>query len=110
MFNNFARCLCLLVFALGLLDGAGWLPASWSAALPLSLAHIAVLLLLIHVLELVVAKRYLSRYRGPLVASVALHLLFGLMHWKPLADAAAAEVTPSKQETPSKKETPSARA
>jgi hypothetical protein len=30
-------------------------------------------------------------YRGPLAISVALTLLFGLLHWKPLADEKARE-------------------
>ncbi len=39
----------------------------------------------IHALELFVAFKYLGRYRGPLAASVALALLFGVLHWAPLA-------------------------
>ena len=31
--------------------------------------------------------RHVRRYRGPLALSVLLTLLFGLLHWKPLADA-----------------------
>ena len=95
MLNTLFKSVCLLVFALGAADALGWLPGPWSSALPLSLAHIAVLLLLIHVLELTVAWRHLHRYRGPMAVSVVLHLLFGVMHWKPLADAAATRGTPS---------------
>ena len=33
--------------------------------------------------------KHVRLYRGPLAASVVLTLLFGLLHWKPLADQAA---------------------
>ena len=51
----------------------------------------ALILLAIHVVELAVAFRHVRRYRGPLAVSIALTLLFGLLHWKPLADAARRE-------------------
>jgi len=31
---------------------------------------------------------HLRRYRGPLAVSIALNLLFGLLHWVPLKRAA----------------------
>ena len=33
--------------------------------------------------------KHVRLYRGPLAASVVLTLLFGLLHWKPMADQAA---------------------
>jgi uncharacterized membrane protein HdeD (DUF308 family) len=48
---------------------------------------IAALLIAAHVLELAVAFKYLKYYKGPLVISVILSLLFGLLHWLPLAKA-----------------------
>ncbi len=95
MLNTVFRCLCLLVFGLGLGDALGWAPGRWSAALPLSLAQIAALLLAIHALELIVFQRYLRRYPGPLAVSVLLMLLYGMMHWQPLAEAAKRDDRPA---------------
>lgn len=76
-----AACLALYVLALGRL--AGWLPDPAFARLPL----IAGAVILAHVAELALMFRHVRRYPGPLATSVALTLLFGLLHWKPLADA-----------------------
>jgi hypothetical protein len=48
---------------------------------------IAAGLLAAHVLELIVFHRQVALYRGPMLVSVLLTLLFGFLHWKPLADA-----------------------
>jgi len=40
----------------------------------------------IHALEIVVMFKQVRLYRGPLAVSMLLTLLFGLLHWKPLAD------------------------
>ena len=45
----------------------------------------ALILLAAHTLELLFAFKSVQRYRGPLIDSIALTLLFGLLHWKPLA-------------------------
>ena len=50
---------------------------------------VAAILLALHALELVFAFKHVRRYRGPLALSVLLTLLFGVLHWKPLADAQA---------------------
>ena len=42
-----------------------------------------------HVVELVVFRSQIALYKGPLVVSMLLTLLFGFLHWKPLADAQA---------------------
>ena len=47
---------------------------------------VAVGIVLLHALELLFAFRHVRRYRGPLAVSVLLTLLFGVLHWKPLAD------------------------
>ena len=39
----------------------------------------------IHALELLFAFRFLHRHPGSMAASVALAMLFGLLHWAPLA-------------------------
>lgn len=46
-------------------------------------------LLAAHALEVVVFRRHVALYQGPMWLSVVLTLLFGLFHWKPLADAQA---------------------
>ena len=83
MVNTVLKGLCLTIFALGLAALAGWLPDNGSLNLP----RVAAILLAIHVLELTFAFAHVRRYRGPLAVSVLLTLLFGLLHWKPLADA-----------------------
>jgi uncharacterized protein YhhL (DUF1145 family) len=45
----------------------------------------SVVLLLIHALECLLAYRYIKLYSGPLLVSLVLSLLFGLLHWMPLA-------------------------
>ena len=45
----------------------------------------ALALLLIHALECLAAYRYIKLYSGSLLHSLVLSLLFGLLHWMPLA-------------------------
>jgi hypothetical protein len=47
--------------------------------------YTAVILLALHLLELLFVFRSVKRYNGPLIDSVALTLLFGFLHWKPLS-------------------------
>jgi uncharacterized protein YhhL (DUF1145 family) len=67
--------------------------ASLAVALPLSaevvywLRLIAGGLLAAHLLEALVFRSKLALYKGPMLVSVLLTLLFGFLHWKPLADA-----------------------
>jgi hypothetical protein len=51
--------------------------------------NLALAMLVIHVLELVVMFKHVRLYRGPLPVSIALTLLFGVLHWRPLAREAA---------------------
>ena len=81
--NLLLKSACLALYLMALARIAGWLPDAMFARLPL----IAALLLLAHVAELALMFRHVRRYPGPLATSVVLTLLFGLMHWKPLADA-----------------------
>ena len=53
------------------------------------LRRISLILLVVHALEVVFVYRHVRLYRGPLAISILLTLLFGLLHWKPLADARA---------------------
>jgi hypothetical protein len=79
--NTFLRANCLAAYGLALLSLVWVLP--WGAGPWIQ--RIAMALLGIHLLETLWAYRYLRRYPGPLALSVLLSLLFGLMHWLPLA-------------------------
>jgi hypothetical protein len=59
--------------------------------LPFEPTRAALVLLLIHALEVLFAFKHVRLYKGPLAISVVLTLLFGLLHWRPLARAAAKE-------------------
>ena len=84
--NTFLKANCLGAYALALLS------LLW--ALPLGLGpvmqNVALALLAIHVLEAIAAFKYIKTYPGPLLHSLLLTLLFGLLHWLPLARAARA--------------------
>lgn len=75
----------LALYAAALAGFAGLLPIGAAGRLQ----QIALVLLAIHVLELLVMFRHVRRYQGPLAVSILLTLLFGMLHWKPLADAHA---------------------
>lgn len=67
---------------------------SYLAALPLTpdaihwLRIVAAVLLGVHVLEVLIGFRQVALHKGSLFDSVLLTLLFGVLHWKPTADAA----------------------
>ncbi|MBL0089687.1 MAG: hypothetical protein IPP87_17115 [Ideonella sp.] len=84
--NLILRLACLAAFVLALAHLGGLMPAGWFSRAPM----IAAILLGLHALELLLFFRHVRLYRGPLAVSVVLTLLFGLLHWKPLADAQAA--------------------
>lgn len=86
--NLALKALCLLVYALAAAGLAGLLPPGRFSHAPL----VAAVLLGLHALELVFMMKHVRLYRGPLAVSIVLTLLFGLLHWKPLADAKAREV------------------
>jgi uncharacterized protein YhhL (DUF1145 family) len=75
----------LVIYALALASLAGLLPNGLAS----TLQNIVIVTLVIHVIEAVVVFKHVRLYRGPLAISVLLTLLFGLLHWKPLADAQA---------------------
>jgi len=56
-------------------------------ALNLPLQLFAGTMLLVHALEAAIFIRHVRLYKGPMAVSLLLTLLFGLLHWKPLADA-----------------------
>ena len=81
--NTFLKANCLGAYALALLSLVWTLP--WGLG-PV-MQNIALALLAIHVLETIVAYKHIKTYKGPLWQSLVLALLFGLLHWLPLARA-----------------------
>lgn len=51
------------------------------------LQRAALVVVAAHVVELVFMFKHVKSYRGPLATSIVLTLLFGLLHWMPLAKA-----------------------
>lgn len=78
------KALCIVIYLLGLASYARMLPESLGL-----LGPIALVLLAAHVLELIFMWKYVKRYQGSLAVSVILTLLFGLLHWRPLAKGEA---------------------
>ncbi|MFL9991062.1 hypothetical protein PQR34_16465 [Paraburkholderia sediminicola] len=74
-----AACLAIYGFALASLVMSG--PSSGFAH---GVEIVATAFLVVHALEVVLAFERLRLYRGPLVISVLLTLLFGVLHWMPL--------------------------
>jgi hypothetical protein len=77
---------CLAIYLLAIAGFTFAMPAA--LAFPIQLAAGA--MLLAHALEAVIFMRHVRLYKGSLAASLLLTLLFGLLHWKPLADASKA--------------------
>ena len=72
---------CLGIYAFGIASRLGLLPGSWEIVVTISAVLVA-----LHVLEAIVMFKHVRRYEGALATSILLCLLFGLLHWKPLAD------------------------
>ncbi len=83
--NYLLRALCLLAYAMAVAKLAGLLPAGSFDRAPL----VAGVLLALHAAELVFMFKHVRLYRGGLTVNVLMTLLFGLLHWKPLADQQA---------------------
>ena len=90
----------LAIYALAIMGWvglAGLLPAGLAGRMQ----NIALVILAIHALELLLAFRHVRRYRGPLAVSVLLTMLFGMLHWKPLAEkSSSSRATPEPSEPP----------
>lgn len=92
--NNFSKSVCLMIYALAI--------ASFAVSFPDLVTTIvrygALLLLVAHAVEVVVCFKYLKLYQGPIAVSIGLTLLFGLLHWKPLANMANSAAARQKTE------------
>lgn len=72
---------CLVAYSLGIGAMLGLVHGPLASAGEI----LSIALLGIHALELLFAFRFLGRYRGPFAVSLVLSLLFGVLHWAPLA-------------------------
>ncbi|MFN0164491.1 MAG: DUF1145 domain-containing protein [Burkholderiales bacterium] len=81
--NLFLRIVLLTVYLLAAASLVWPLPGAAGAWLQ----RATLAILAIHAVELLLFFGHVRRYRGALAASILLTLLFGLFHWKPLADA-----------------------
>ena len=77
---------CIALYVLALAGLAGIL----QGALATTVEVVAAIVLCLHTLEVVLMYSKVRLYRGPLLISILLTILFGLLHWKPLADHAKA--------------------
>ncbi len=89
--NPFLKTLLLATYALAI--ASLLLPLPFDAG-PM-LRRVSLILLAVHLLELVFVFRHVRLYKGPLGISIVLTLLYGLLHWKPLADADKARQNPA---------------
>lgn len=78
--NTALKGACLAIYLLAVVATTGVLAPALASALQI----IALLLLAGHLVELAVAFDSVKRYPGPLIDSIGLTLLFGLLHWRPL--------------------------
>jgi uncharacterized protein YhhL (DUF1145 family) len=79
--NQFLKANLLGLYALAALSLA--VPMPWdSNAL---LQRISLILLAVHAVETVLMFKHVKAYEGALWKSIGLSLLFGLLHWLPLA-------------------------
>jgi uncharacterized protein YhhL (DUF1145 family) len=83
LMNSLLKATCLAVYLTAVIASLGVLPATVASAVQ----QVAVILLALHVLELLVTFKSVRRHPGPLIDSIGLTLLFGLLHWLPLAKA-----------------------
>ena len=87
--NNFSKSICLFIYAVAIASFFVNFPAMVATAAQYG----ALALLVVHAIEVVVCFKYVKLYQGPIAVSIGLTLLFGLLHWKPLANAAARQKT-----------------
>lgn len=80
------KLLLLVVYGVAVASYVTPLPVSPDAVYWVRI--VAVVLLAAHLLEVVFCFRKVALHKGPLLDSVLLTLLFGFLHWKPMADAA----------------------
>lgn len=83
--STLLKATCLAIYVLASIGTGLALPSGLIATLRI----VAGVLLVLHVAEVLLAFKILKRHPGPLVDSIALTLLFGFLHWRPLAKQSA---------------------
>lgn len=86
MFYLLNKVLLLVIYGIALGSLLTALPLSPNVIYWIRIA--AMVLVTVHLLEVVVCFKKVALHKGPLFDSVLLTLLFGFLHWKPMADAA----------------------
>ena len=79
--NLVMKIACLAAYALGIAALFGFIHGPLASVA----AMVTIALLGVHALELLYAFKFLHRYRGSMGMSVLLAMLFGVLHWAPLA-------------------------
>jgi hypothetical protein len=82
--NTYLKANLVVLYLLALASLAVTMP--WGIGPYLQRATLV--LFVIHALETVVMFKHVKFYNGPLAKSIGLSLLYGLLHWLPLARAA----------------------
>jgi hypothetical protein len=77
------KIVLLAIYALAILSFFITPPFAWAQELRI----LAAVILLAHTFEAILFWKNVRLYPGPLALSILLTLLFGFLHWKPLADA-----------------------
>jgi len=80
----FLKALCLIIYAVAILANFIAMPG-WLAS---GTQFLAMIMLGIHLIETFFFWQYVKMWDGLLVGSIALTLLFGILHWKPMQDDA----------------------
>jgi uncharacterized protein YhhL (DUF1145 family) len=78
---NFLKINCLAIYLLAIV--AFFIELPWQSG-PI-LQRIAIIILLAHCVEAVIAFKHVKAYKGSVGVSLLLTLLFGLLHWLPIA-------------------------
>jgi uncharacterized protein YhhL (DUF1145 family) len=79
--NTLLKAGCLMVYFLALIALATELPMGIGQWMKV----VAIGLLVVHSIELLFVWKYVKAYEGAVKVSIALTLLFGLLHWLPIA-------------------------
>jgi len=79
--NLLLKGTCVLIYALAIAAFFVEFPGNTGT----TIQYAALILLGAHVLEVLAAFKSVRLYKGPLLVSVCLTVLFGFLHWLPLA-------------------------
>jgi hypothetical protein len=79
--NTLLKGVCLVIYTLAVAGLFVEFPGSTAT----TIGYAALILLGAHVLEVLVAFESVKLYKGPIIVSIFLTVLFGFLHWIPLA-------------------------